>query len=843
MMGFGSTLFSSASSLITSSVREESRTTPPSSRKMSAPAQALDKVSTFQIPPVKSSPAVSPLKTSMKEVKSAEEKSSAQTEPQVKALPAGTKKMELGPQEPSKVGTFEVPTKATRSNCPLCKIELNVDSKDLPNYNTCTGCKATVCNKCGFSPMPNKAEGKEWLCLNCQMQRALGASEPLGLPLMKYQHSPSKEPHPPAKEKDTAIHASQEDTITRKDIPLNIKDVHVTTEKCESPSVGELTDKATPAPASLPEKTDPGAIKKTDVASVLPEQTPKVNPRLAQKQALETVTATEKVAPTTVPEAAKLTPQEPAKAVKSPTKFVPPPAKQPAKQESGGFFGFGGPKTQQTAAKPAESVTGKMFGFGSTFLNSASSLITSAVQDETKTTPVPRKMSTQASPKTTPPASPKSLPTKDVNAAARQKTEEAKLDKPLEKTTPSIIKDKVSNAPVESPVPPADTNMALTAVQSTCPLCKVQLKTDGNAGSNFNTCTECKATVCKQCGFNPMPNVSEVQDWLCLNCQMKRALGASEPTGPSAVIPQPSPSKIIPPNAEHKDTVDQPKASTQITKEGALVENKAPQVTTPKKADPLQQGSMPKPNDPSVDGQEKARDVSEQTQQTGKMQQAKDFQTLKTEVKAVTPKLADEKPPPQPSKSTTPADISPPTPTASAGRQSADVSQTPKPEVKLVAEKPSLGKPPQQPSKSPTPTVKSTPQAVMPSKKESGGFFGFSAPKSQPAFSAKPAESVTGKMFGFGSSIFSSASTLITSAVQDDPKSTPAVSPKSSPAKTTQKPQSPQQTKPAAPLAQSKVETKPVEATEVTGHPKADTLQADLLTCPLCKVELNKPRV
>ncbi|XP_061533748.1 protein piccolo isoform X5 [Phycodurus eques] len=836
MMGFGSTLLSSASSLITSAVHEESRTTPPSSRKMSAAAQGSDKVSASQIPPVKSSPAVSPLKTSTKEVKSVEQKISEQTEPQVKAPPAGTKKTDHRPQEPSKVGTSQVPPKATQSNCPLCKVELNMDSKVLSNYNTCTACKSTVCNKCGFSPMPNKAEGKEWLCLNCQMQRALGASEPLGLPLIKAQPSPSKETPPPSKEKDTAIPASQEETI-----PLNIKVVSVvTTKESESPAVGELNDKATPAAASLPEKSGPTAIKKTNVASILPEKTPKVHPGLSQKQPLESVTSTEKVVPPTAPEAAKITSQQPAKAIKPPNKSVPPTT-QPAIQESGGFFGFGGPKTQPTAAKPAESVTGKMFGFGSSFLNSASGLITSAVQDETKTTPpTPRKISMQASPKTTPPASPKTLPAKDNKAPALQKTEEAKLDKPQGKTTPSFIKDKVVKAPVESPKAPADTQGALKAAQSTCPLCKVQLNMDGKGAPNFNTCTECNATVCNQCGFNPMPNVKEVQEWLCLNCQMKRALGASEPIGPSAVIPQPPPPKITPPNSEKKDTVVQPKESTLITKEGTKVENKAPQVITPKTTDQLQQGSIPKPNDPSVDGQEKAQFVADQTKETGKMRQADDFQTIKTEVKAVTSNPADAKPPQLPSKSPTPPVTSTAVPAVSARRKSGDVSQTPKPEVKLVAAKPPDGKPPQQPSKSPTPTVKSTPPPAVSAKKESGGFFGFGAPKTQPTPSAKPAESVTGKMFGFGSSIFSSASTLITSAVPDEPKTTPLVSPKISHAKAAQKPQSPQIAKPAATLAQAKVETKPFEVTEVSGSPKADIPNADLFTCPLCKVELNK---
>ncbi|XP_077371846.1 uncharacterized protein pclob isoform X6 [Festucalex cinctus] len=834
MMGFGSTLFSSASSLINSAVREEPHTTPPSSRKMSAPVQGSDKVSASQIPPVKSSPAVSPRKPSMKEVKSAEEMISEQPQTQVKASPSGTKRADQGSQEPSKVN-YQAALKAVQPNCPLCKVELNMDSKDLPNHNTCTDCNSTVCNKCGFSPMPNKAEGKEWLCLTCQMQRALGASEPLGLPLIKSQPSPSKEMPPASIEKNTAMPASQ-DTMIPKSIPSNKEIVSVVSTK-ESETPSEPTDKSTRANASLPEKSGPTAIQKTDVASVLLEKTSKVQPGFTQKEPPETVTSALTVAPPTAPEAGKIAPQQPAKAAKSPSKSVPSTT-QPTKQESGGFFGFGGPKVQPTSAKPAESVTGKMFGFGSSFLNSASSLINSAVQDETKTTPpTPRKMSMQASPKPTPPASPKTLPAKDTKAPTPQKTEEENLDKSQMETTPSVTEDKVPKTPVVSPKTPLDTQGDAKVVESTCPLCKGQLNGDGKVTPNFNTCTECKMIVCNQCGFNPMPNVSEVQEWLCLNCQMKRALGASEPTRPSVVKPQPSPVKIAPSTSEQKDTVVQPEKSKLIKKDGDQVDNKAPQAATPKKTDSLQ-GSMPKPKDPSSVAQEKSQNVAKQTQQTGKPQQTDDSQTPKAEVKTVAAKPADVKPTEQPSKSSPPSVNSTLPPAVSARTESGDVSESPKPEVKVVAAKPSDGKLPLQPSKSPTPPVKSTPPPAVSSKKESGGFFGFGAPRTQPAPAAKPTESVTGKMFGFGSSIFSSASTLITSAVQDEPKTTPPVSPKMSPAKAASKPQAPQQVKPAPP-AQPKVEKEPSEATKVAGGAKADILKADVSTCPLCKVELH----
>ncbi|KAJ8007211.1 hypothetical protein DPEC_G00115180, partial [Dallia pectoralis] len=59
-----------------------------------------------------------------------------------------------------------------QESCSLCSVALNVGLPDPPNYSTCTECQKTVCNLCGFNPTPHFGE-KEWLCLNCQTQRAL----------------------------------------------------------------------------------------------------------------------------------------------------------------------------------------------------------------------------------------------------------------------------------------------------------------------------------------------------------------------------------------------------------------------------------------------------------------------------------------------------------------------------------------------------------------------------------------------------------------------------------------------------------------------------------------------
>ncbi|XP_058500018.1 protein bassoon [Solea solea] len=83
-------------------------------------------------------------------------------------------------------------------NCPLCKTELNINSPDPPNYNTCTQCQSQVCNLCGFNPTPHLVEKKEWLCLNCQTQRLMSGGPleepPLPVPHPSPKHQPMGSP-------------------------------------------------------------------------------------------------------------------------------------------------------------------------------------------------------------------------------------------------------------------------------------------------------------------------------------------------------------------------------------------------------------------------------------------------------------------------------------------------------------------------------------------------------------------------------------------------------------------------------------------------------------------------
>uniref|UniRef100_A0A672R8X7 Bassoon presynaptic cytomatrix protein n=1 Tax=Sinocyclocheilus grahami TaxID=75366 RepID=A0A672R8X7_SINGR len=79
--------------------------------------------------------------------------------------------------------------------CPVCNTTELTNVDRSPNFNKCTQCHTTACNQCGFNPNPHLAGVKEWLCLNCQMQRALGMD--MTTPHSKSQqqiHSPSHQP-------------------------------------------------------------------------------------------------------------------------------------------------------------------------------------------------------------------------------------------------------------------------------------------------------------------------------------------------------------------------------------------------------------------------------------------------------------------------------------------------------------------------------------------------------------------------------------------------------------------------------------------------------------------------
>lgn len=166
-------------------------------------------------------------------------------------------------------------------------------------------------------------------------------------------------------------------------------------------------------------------------------------------------------------------------------------ASAPAQQQPGGLLGFGSSKIQTSPSKPAGSVTAKKFGLGSSIFSSASTLISPSARDE---------------PKTTPPVSPKISVSKDTKTpAAKKPDQEKKSDQPHPKE--ALPTDEKGWKPPSEQLEKAPEKEK----QSFCPLCKLELNIGSKDPPNFSTCTMCKNMVCNQCGFNPMPNVTEVR--------------------------------------------------------------------------------------------------------------------------------------------------------------------------------------------------------------------------------------------------------------------------------------------------------------------------------------------
>lgn len=134
MFGFGSSILSSASNLMTG---EEPKSPPgsitdlPINSGKKSPGSPPDSESPPDTPPVYS-----------KEPASLKPGSTEERTPAAKPT-----------SEPAKTDEPQ-----TTSNCPLCKVELNMGSGDVPNYSTCTECQKPVCNSCGFNPMPHLSE-------------------------------------------------------------------------------------------------------------------------------------------------------------------------------------------------------------------------------------------------------------------------------------------------------------------------------------------------------------------------------------------------------------------------------------------------------------------------------------------------------------------------------------------------------------------------------------------------------------------------------------------------------------------------------------------------------------
>lgn len=164
----------------------------------------------------------------------------------------------------------------------------------------------------------------------------------------------------------------------------------------------------------------------------------------------------------------------------SPAKSVPPQKVEPLKEESSLFgFSFSGNRSQPLSPQPdASAVSGKVLGFGSSFLSSASNLISSAVQHE---------------PFTTPPTSRKGSTSSQTSI----------------KITPSTsYKKQVEKTESETKLELPKTDLTFSESLKACPICQADFKKNP---PNYSTCIECQKTVCNLCGISPVPQEVKVR--------------------------------------------------------------------------------------------------------------------------------------------------------------------------------------------------------------------------------------------------------------------------------------------------------------------------------------------
>lgn len=293
----------------------------------------------------------------------------------------------------------------------------------------------------------------EWLCLTCQMQRASGAPQQPQSQANKGPLSVSKEKkEPPAKDKSLAD--------------------------------GKINDNQIEA-----EKQQGSPMIKHNVQSQHPKQQNQV-----------------------------------AKGISKP---------ESTNKESD-FFGFG---RRSRSPSPQPALSGKVLGFGSSLFSSASNLISSAVQDGVPSTPpTSRKGSSasQTSENTLPTAPGSSKKTEMSNKILLSSSKVSSQDPSEEKASniskaPTKHGDKremqemksqgdISASPLASILKDetlsdsTKTSETTQALPKVCPLCKEEIKKEP---PNYNICTECKSTVCNLCGFNPIPEKTEVRKSNC----------------------------------------------------------------------------------------------------------------------------------------------------------------------------------------------------------------------------------------------------------------------------------------------------------------------------------------
>ncbi|KAM5172028.1 protein piccolo [Mantella aurantiaca] len=616
---------------------------------------------------------------------------------------------------------MQVSKSEAKHMCPLCKTtELLLGSKEKPNYNTCTQCKSVVCSLCGFNPNPHITEIHEWLCLNCQMQRALGMDMPAG---------PSPMPPPPVKLKPAIPAATTVPPLKKEAVPVPDQTIK------QGPKAPPVLTKQTSVSGSPTKSNQQAGESKMGTAvldktkSIGTEKKIPIDPvhhESSQKPSSKTDST-----PTPLPAASR---EAGPKVAESDTaenrnrqKDSTPVSLQELKQPS-----LANAQAQDIPQK-VEATTIKEDPTKSpkrTATDNKPSVASS------KPTPLPKPVAPQAS-QSTGPGSPKSSP---LHKPAAPQTSQF--------TTPGSPK----TSPAHKPVAPHTSQTAVPGSPKFSPSHKpVSPQTSQTASSGSPKSSPSHKPVAPQTALSGSPKSSPSHKPVVPQ--------SSQPAGPGS--PKSSPS--------HKPMVSQ---SSQHAGPGSPKPSPLPKPTAPQTSQPVGPGS-PKPS-PSH--------------------------------KPTVPQTSQTSGPPGPK----------PVPSH-------------KPMVQPTQQPPGQGSPKSSPSHKPAaPQTVSQPTPQPQKPQEQPRRFSLNlgstaeTPKIQPT---TPQETVTGKLFGFGASIFSQASSFISTAAQP-----------TSQTQSTQGPATKQPTPP--PKAVTPVTPqKPVKEAADPQSPKIPPAKMETKSEPLKKVE------
>ncbi|XP_048403413.2 protein bassoon isoform X2 [Stegostoma tigrinum] len=378
--------------------------------------------------------------------------------------------------------------------CPICATtELNSYPKQ-PNFNTCTQCRSVVCKQCGFNPNPHITEVEEWLCLNCQMQRALGMDMTTA-PRSKSQ----QQLHSPSHQAQTEPQTKPQRQPQTDPVPQQGRTTPIKREIPKVPSAAEHKPETRMQPS---EREKQGPI--TNKSELQPAAQPQM---VAQSEAIRPVGKSQQTKPAPA-EQRQITDGSPARTQAGPSNI---------------------PQDQ-------EGITGKLFGFGTSLLSQATSLISTQPEQISQSQQSPAKGSAAKQ-------APKII-------FSDQNTE---LSSKLQSSTAGLqVKTEAVTAAKQEKLEPVIKQKEVNKPKVLCPLCKTELNVGSSQPPNFNNCTECKVQVCNMCGFNPTPHLVEKNEWLCLNCQTQRLMSGNLGDAP---LPVPSPvSKQQPSMSPHHQT-------------------------------------------------------------------------------------------------------------------------------------------------------------------------------------------------------------------------------------------------------------------------------------------------